>query len=93
MIVYLVATQSGCNQRYGVAFADLSLDIVIACQRFDQEETALDQFLVFVIFGQDVYHEFQATQFNDFLAKFISNRQTRKGWQQFADDRFFRLKF
>jgi hypothetical protein len=27
------------------------------------------------------------------LAKFISNRQTRKSWQQFADDRFFRLKF
>ena len=30
-------------------------------QRFNQEETALDQFLVFVIFGQDVHHKFQAT--------------------------------
>lgn len=53
-----MATQSGRNQRNGVAFADLPLYIVVACKGFDQEEAALDQFLVFVIFGQDVHHEF-----------------------------------
>jgi len=88
-----VATQSGCNQRHGVAFADLPLHIVVACQGFDQEKAALDQFFIFVIFGQDVHHEFQATQFNDFLAKFIADSQTRQGRQQFADYSFFRLKF
>lgn len=75
-----MSIECGGNQRHGIALGDLSLHIVVAGKRFDEEQAAVNQLFIVVVLNQDIDHKLKATQLNDALAKLVSNRQTRQSW-------------